>query len=324
VNTNLRDVWASLQKVETMLVQTGMRLRPEGGPDLREGLDLPASLRPLFARSIYGFDPRRIRATDYLVRYPFSSTDAIERQLAELAEIGVLTGPQDGAYAVTDRAEGFLRLHTERVGDLIDRLDLGAVNEDDIQKLLAYDRRILDAMRRSVKEEPSPVFEHRLLGLHPEYDPPKRWHHWHLAWTMIAAHEDAEEFVRVARGIEPLTWFARHELWFTARRPHRGRMKTCADLQRLAEAYAPLEDAEDVCAATVSKMRDSGWVQIEGDACRLTPAELARADRDEGEVEEIFLGRWPELSAAERSELKGITDAINARCEELQAAAADG
>ena len=318
---NLHDVWASLQKAETMLVTTGMRLRPKDGPDLREGLDMPAALRPIFSRTVYSFDPRQIRASDYLIRYPFSTAEAIERQLKELVAIGILTGPEDGAYAVTEEAEGALRLHTERVGALIDRLDLEGVNEADVRILLDYDHRILDAMRESIADEPSPIFEHRLKGLRLDFDPPKRWHHWQLAWTMIAAHEDAEETIRVARGIEPLAWFARRELRSMVRRAHRARMKACADLPRLAQLYAPIDEAEGACAATLGRMEELGWIEIDGDACRLTSSELERADRDEAEIEEILFRRWPELSAEERSEVKRITDAINVRCEELRAKA---
>jgi len=315
----LRETWVAVQKAETRLVETGVRLRPKDAPDLREGLEIAPELRQVFARTVYGFDPKRIRAEDYLVRYPFSSADAIERQLRALVEAGVFTGPHGDAYAVTEEAEAYLRLHTERVGESIDRLDLVDVGAEQIQKLLAYDRRILDGIRKSVEHAPSPIFEHRLNGLRLEYDPPKRWHHWQLAWTMIAAHEDAEQQVRVDRGIGPLVWFARHELWFTTRRPHRARMRSCADLARVAERYAPLEDAVRDCRTAIEAMRQRGWLEGEGDACRLTEQELEHADRDEAEIEEIFLARWPDFTDAEIAEMRQIADAIGRRCEELVA-----
>ncbi len=313
----LRETWVAVQKAETMMVTTGLRLRPKDEPIVSGGPEIDRALRPLFARSAQCFDPRRIRAADYLTRYPFSGVDAIERQLRALVDASVLTGPHGGAFAVTDEAEAHLRLHTERVGSLIDRLDLGDIEESQVRKLLAYDHRILDGIRESTERDPSPIFEHRLNGLHPEYDPSKRWHHWQLAWTMVAAHEDAEQRVRVGRGIEPLVWFARHELWFTARRPHRARMKSCADLARVAERYAPLEDATKDCRAAIGAMRQRGWVEGEGEACRLTEGELVLADRDEAEVEELFLSRWPDFTAAELAEMREISDAINRRCEEL-------
>jgi hypothetical protein len=315
----LRRTWVAVQKAETMLVTAGVRLRPKDAPDLREGLEMDRALRPLFSRAVYGFNPRVIRAADYLVRYPFSTADAIERQLHALVDAGVFTGPHGDAYAVTDKAEAHLKRHTERVGESIERLDLGDVGEEQIQKLLAYDHRILSRIRESVEHAPSPIFEHRLKGLRLEYDPPKRWHHWQLAWTMIAAHEDAEQQIRVDRGIEPLVWFARHELWFTARRPHRARMCSCADLARVAERYAPLEDAERDCRTAIEAMRQRGWVEGEGDACRLTEQELENADRDEAEIEEIFLARWPDFTDAEIAEMREIASAINRRCEELLA-----
>ena len=319
MSEELRETWVSVQKAETRLVTTGVRLRPKDAPSLREGLEIAPDLRQVFARAVYGFDPKRIRAQDYLVRYPFSSVNAIERQIRALVDAGVFTGPRGDAYAVTDEAEVHLRLHTERVGESVDRLDLGDIDEAEIQKLLVYDHRILAGIRESVKASPSPIFEHRLKGLHPEYDPPKRWHHWQLAWTMIASHEDAEERVRVARGIEPLVWFARHELWFTARRPHRARMQSSDDLGRVAERYAPLEDAERDCRIAIATMRERGWLKGEGDACRLTEQELARADRDETEIEGIFLARWPDFTDVELAEMRQISDSIGRRCEELLA-----
>jgi hypothetical protein len=319
MSDELRETWVAVQKAETRLVQAGVRLRSPDAPSLQEGLEIDPSLRQVFARAIYGFDPHEIRAVDYLTRYPFSSVAAIERQLRSLVDAGVFTGPHGDAFAVTDEAEAHLRTHTERVGESIDRLDLGDIEEKRIQKLLTYDHRILDGIRKSVEFSPSPIFEHRLKGLHPAYDPPKRWHHWQLAWTMIAAHEDAEQQVRVDRGVEPLVWFARHELWFSARRPHRARMQSCADLARVAERYAPLEDAAKDCQTAVEAMRQRGWVEGKGEACRLTAEELERADRDEAETEEMFLSRWPDFTTAETAEMREIADAISRRCENLLA-----
>ena len=317
ISEELRETWVAVQKAETRLVETGVRLRPKDAPSLREGLEIAPDLRQVFARAVYGFDSRKIRAADYLIRYPFSSADAIEEQLRTLVEADVFTGPHGDAYAVTDEAEAHLRLHTERVGESIDRLDLGDIDEAEVQKLLVYDHRILRGIRETTKHDPSPIFEHRLKGLHPEYEPRKRWHHWQLAWTMIAAHEDAEQQVRIERGIEPLVWFARHELWFTARRPHRARMRSCVDLARVAERYAPLKDAERDCRIAIETMRQRGWLEGESDACRLTGQELACADRDEAEIEEIFLARWPDFTDAEMAEMREIASAINRRCEEL-------
>jgi hypothetical protein len=316
-----REAWDSVRKAETMLVQAGVRLRPKDAPSLRDGLEIDRALRPLFARAAYGFDPRKIRAGDYLMRYPFSSAGVIERQFRSLVDAGVLTGPHGGPFALTEVAEAQLLKHTERVGESIDRLDLGAVGEEKIQTLLAYDHRILDGIRESVERAPSPIFEHRLKGVHPEYDPPKRWHHWQLAWTMVAAHEDAEEQVRKKRGIAPLVWFARHEFWFTARLPHRSRMRTCADLRAAAERYAPLENPEQTCRGAIEAMRAQDWLEGEGAASRLSDEQLALADRDEAEIETIFLSRWPDFTDQETRELKGIADAINRRCEDLLARA---
>jgi hypothetical protein len=317
----LRDIWVSLQKAETMLVQTAVQLRPRGEPVVSVGPDLDPALRPLFARSAHCFDTQRIRAVDYLSRFPFSSIDAIEGQLRSLVRADVLTGPHGDAYALTDEAERHLRAHMGRIGSFIDRLDLAEIEETAIERLLAYDHRIVDALRKSTSQARSPIFEHRLRGLHPDYERPMRWHHWQLAWTMIAAYEDAQEQVRATRQIDPLLWFARHEMWFSVRRPHRARMRSCTDLRATAERYAPLSNAAAACRETIEKLRGLGWVEGEGEDCRLTPLGLDLADRDEAVTLDIFLSRWPNLGEPECQELKGITDAINVRCEQLQAVA---
>ncbi len=318
----LRETWAGIRKAESMLVQAGMRLRPKDAPSLREGLErIDPPLRPLFARAAYGFNPQEIRAVDYVTRYPFSSVAAVERQLEALVQAGVLTGPHGDAFALTDEAEAHLRRHTDRVGEAIDRIDLGSVEEEQVQRLLAYDHRILEGMRGSIERSASPLFEHRLKGLHPDYTHPKRWHHWQLAWSMVAAHEDAEEHVRKELDIAPLVWFARHEFWFTSRLPHRSRMRTCADLRAAAERYAPLGNPEETCRVAIEEMHSRGWLEGDGDDCRLSEEQLVVADRDEAEIEAIFLSRWPDFTDRELDELKGIADAINQRCEELVARA---
>ncbi|UCF09344.1 MAG: hypothetical protein JSW65_04585 [Candidatus Bipolaricaulota bacterium] len=318
MDERLRQAWVSVQKAETKLVLTGVKLHPQEPIPPEARLDIDPSVRQVFARAASCFDPKEIRARDYLVRFPFSTVRAVERQLDALVTAGALTGLRKGKYALTAQGERTMRALTERVGASIDRLDLGVITEDQVGRLLAYDRRILEALTESVQGSPSPIFEHRLRGLQPDYDPPKRWHHWQLAWTMIAAHEDAEQQVREDRGIGPLAWFARHELWFTARRPHRGRMQSCADLAKVAERYAPLANPEEDCRAALEELRKRGWIDGVGADCDLTDQGIEAADRDEDEVEERFLARWPCLPGGEVEELKGIADAINERCEELE------
>ena len=68
-------------------------------------------------------------------------------------------------------------------------------------------------------------------------------------------------------------------------------------------------------------MHSRGWLEGDGDDCRLSEEQLVVADRDEAEIEAIFLSRWPDFTDRELDELKGIADAINQRCEELVARA---
>lgn len=79
----LRETWAAAQKAETVLATTGVRRRPKGAPGLREGLEMLAALGPLVSRAVCGFDSRETRTADYLVRYPFSSSEAIDRRCEE-------------------------------------------------------------------------------------------------------------------------------------------------------------------------------------------------------------------------------------------------
>jgi len=322
LRTELREAWVALQKAETMLVQTGGKLRPPEAPALFEGVELERTLRPLLVRLGCGFDPQHLRAKDYLTRYPFSSLEAIEEDLRRLDCAGMLDGLPDGGFVLTDEGRRTVKNYAIRVGTLIDGLALGpAVEDEQMIRLLDYDRRIVDALRESMGTKPSPIFEHRLRGLYPKYDPPRRWHHWPLVWSMIAAHEDVEEQVRLTRRIDPLAWFARHELWFSTRRPHRARMRTCADLQAVTARYAPLEDPDRACEKAIGWLREQGWIEGSGDACGLSAEGLAQADRDEAEIDGIFLSRWPAFTESEIEEMRGIAETINRRCGELLAGA---
>ncbi|MBU1049100.1 hypothetical protein KKG90_03635 [Candidatus Bipolaricaulota bacterium] len=312
----LRETWISVQKAETSLVQAGARLCAKDSPGLCDGLELNPALRPILIRFASGFNPALIRADDYLRRYPFSKLNAIDAQLKALSEAGMLVLVEFQTYALTEQGVHSVRTYIERVGQLIDNLTLD-LSDADAQKLLAYDQAIVGSLRNRAAEQPSSIFEHRLRGLHHDYSSNRLWHHWHYVWTMIAAREDAEEQIGIEQGIDPLAWLARHELWFTSRRPLRARTKSCPDLAEVAQRYAPLQDADDESQAALNRLLDLGWINSIGEDGGLTEQGLKAADRDEAMVDAIFFSRWPQFSNEELAEMKRIADAINHRCDEL-------
>jgi hypothetical protein len=200
---------------------------------------------------------------------------------------------------------------------MIQSLDLGDVTATDVQRLLAYDRRILEALQAASPPQGNQIFGHRLRGMHPSYEPPALWHHWQLAWTMAAASEDAEEYVRKLRGLAPLVWFVRRQIWFAHRRPWRARALTLEALVRRATGYSPLDQAENACAQAIQELQERAWLQALDEEYRLTEQGLAVCDQDEREVDEHFLSGWPAFSDDEVQELLDITTRLNERCSEL-------
>jgi hypothetical protein len=313
----LRGVWTSVQRAETLLIQAAAHQNPVLRTQLFDGFDLDGKARQLLARMACGFDPQNLTARDYLVRYPFSSVEAIETGLDHLVESGVAVAKGAGRYAVTELGERAVRRSTEKVSIMIQSLDLGDVPSAAVQRLLDYDRRIVEAIQAAPRPHGHPILDHRLLGLHPAYDPPQLWHHWQWVWTMLAASEDEEEYVRQRQGVEPLVWFARRQIWFNHRRPWRARVKTLDDLVRRATGYSPVDRAEAVCSQALHDLEDLGWVEMVDGEYRLTPEGLAACDEDEREIDRHFLSYWPDLGEDEVQDLLDITARLNNRCEEL-------
>jgi hypothetical protein len=200
----LRDSWTSVQRAETLLVQAAVHQNPTLRTRLFDEFELDETARQLLVRMTCGFDPQNLRARDYLVRYPFSSVEAIESGLEHLVECDVAVTRGDGNYAATALGERVVGRWMEKVSIMIQSLDPGEIPSAACQRLLDYDRRILEAIQGASRPHGRPIFTHRLRGLHPAYDPPQLWHHWQLVWTMLAASEDEEEYVRKRRGLGPM------------------------------------------------------------------------------------------------------------------------
>jgi hypothetical protein len=283
------------------------------------GVELDRAAKALLTRMASGFDPQNLRARDYFMRYPFSSIEAIEAGLEHLVEGGVAEAQGEGRYALSVLGERVMQHWMDTVSSMIRSLDVGAVPPADIQRLLDYDRRILEALQAASRPHGQPIFHHRLRGLHPSYDPLQLWHHWQLVWTMIAAHEDEQEYIRQQRGLSPLVWFIRRQTWFAHRRPWlvRGGL-TLENLVRRATGYSPVDRAEEACAQAVAELKARDWLETRGKEFRLTTAGLAACDKDEGEIDTNFLSCWPAFSKDELEELLDISTRLNNHLEELR------
>jgi hypothetical protein len=313
----LRDAWTSLQKAETLLFRAAAFQDVGRYRELLVQVDQDEGVRALLIRMGNGFDRRRLSAEDYRMRYPFSSIELIQAVLERLVTCGHASANGDGTYALIDWGERAVRNWQQGVGEMMQALDLSDIPAYVVRKLLAYDRRILAAIQKASRPHGNLILAHRLCGLHPEYDPPALWHHWQYVWTMLAASEDEEEHVRKLRGMAPLAWFARRQLWFIHRRPWRARVRNLDDLVRRAAGYGPIHQAEEACMQAIQELKERGWVKVVDGQFWLTDRGLSDCDRDEREIDACFLSCWPALSSAEVVEIIDITARLNGRFEEL-------
>jgi hypothetical protein len=313
----LKDVWPSIQKAETLLVQAGARQNPSMVRKYFEEFDLDEKAQSLLVRMACGFNPEKLCAADYFIRYPFSSVEAIQAGLGHLVECKLAVAKGDGYYALTELGERIVRGGLHTVETMIESLDLGEITSAHVERLLNYDRRILDSIQAASRPHGKPIFTHRMQGLHPPYEPPALWHHWQYIWSMLAASEDEEEYVRKLRGMDPIVWFARRQIWFAHRRIWRARVKTLDHLIRRATGYSPVDQAETVCARAIQDLEQRGWVEVVDGAYRLTEEGLAICDEDERKVDEFFLSLWPDLRDDEIDELLDIATRFNNHLEGL-------
>ena len=313
----LRQTWTALQRAETLLFQAAAVRNKASFSNLFEGVELEEPGRGLLIRMACGLDTQRLTPQDYLNRYPFSSAAVIQDEMNTLASGGYLSANGDRHYQLTHRGQSMVRQWMGRVGTLMQSLALEDFSKRDVRALLAYDRRIIAGIEASFRPHGSPIFRHRLRGLHPCYDPPALWHHWQYVWTLLAASEDEEEFVRWQRGIPPLVWFARRQLWFRVRRPWRMRVFSVEDLAGRAAGYSPLLEAETACRSAVNELIERGWAIDENGRLSLTARGLAACDADETIIETYFLRTWPPFENEEVDKLNGLVECLTAALESL-------
>jgi hypothetical protein len=317
MSPRLEDIWTHIQKTETLLIQAGARQNPSAMREYFQAFELDEKARALLVRMACGFNPKRLCAADYFVRYPFSSVEAIGAALEHLAGYKLVTAQGEGRYALTALGERIVRGWMRVVASRVEALDLGDITSADVERLLAYDRRILESIRAAPRPHGQPIFTLRMQGLHPSYEPPALWHHWSYIWSMLAASEDEEEHVRKLRGMDPMVWFVRRQIWFIHRRPWRARGTTLEHLVRRATGYSPVNQAEAACARAVQELESRGWVQVVDGAYRLTETGLSTCDEDERQVEAHLVSTWPNFEDGERVELFALATRFNDHLEDL-------
>jgi len=314
MNQKLKDAWTSTQQAESLLFRAAAYSNLDRFRKLFDGFEIEGEARGYLIRMGCGLDYQNLVPGNYLRRYPFSSVEAIRKSLDQIVACAYAVKKDDGSYALNARGEQAVRTWMERVSELMQAVDLGDIPPDDVQKLLAYDHRILAALRGSSRPHGYPIFNQRRLGLHPSYDPPQLWHHWQLVWTMIAAREDEEEYTRQQRDLPPLVWFIRRQIWFHHRKPWLVRSKsTPENLAQRATGYSPLDHAEEACNQAVEDLEARGWLEPFDGEFRLTEAGLAACDKDENEIIGNFVSCWPDFSEHELGELLDITARLNDR-----------
>jgi len=308
-----RQLWTNLQMAETLLFHAAAVTHPRAMQSLFDGFEAQGPARDLLIRAGSGFPAECLRPEDYLARYPFSSIAAIREVLDELVELGSATLRAD-AYDWSDRGIGAVRVWMERVAAMMSDLDLGDVSPSDVEALIRFDVRVVEALVKSDRPHGDPILRCRLQGIRPAPDAePALWHHWQRVWTILAASEDEEEHVRRGRGTDPMVWFIRRQLWFIHRRPWRARARTLEGLTARATGYAPVEDAEETCKAALARLVDRGEVEESADGLRLSARGLSICDEDELEVDTNLLARWPTWDEPEIERLQQLVERLTRR-----------
>ncbi len=318
MNKRLHETWTQVQRAETLLVQTAAFSNRQQYRSILADVSLERTSLRFLLRTSYGLNQNGFRPEDYLVRYPYSSAAAIRAELEKLVAAGYAVKTGDNVFAPNAAGKQVINHQMTEAGKLMNELDLGATTQDDVQKLLDYDHRILGGLTNSPCPHGSPILNNRLQGMHPQYEPRQRWHHWQLVWTMIAAREDEQEFIRQTRQIDPLVWYVRRQIWFADRQPWMARALTFDRLLNRAVGYSPIENAEEALTTAVQTLKEKGWLRDEGDEYRLTDEGLAVHDVDEDKLVANFLARWPAFTPEEIEELHTIAYRLNEHLAELR------
>ncbi len=101
----LRETWISVQKAETMLFRAAALPKISQYRKLLEDFGLENGLLGLLIRMINGFNPDNLTPQDYLIRYPYSSVEAIKAGMEQLVESGHILLNKTVNYAATEHAK---------------------------------------------------------------------------------------------------------------------------------------------------------------------------------------------------------------------------
>ena len=313
---DLLSLWKELQKAETLLVQTSIKLNKDRNAKIFEGITLERPLLILLIRLSSGLNIEGFTADDYLIRYPFSTTELITREIEKLVELNYLEiNVPNSTYKVADKGITLVNHWIQERGYIMDLLDIEILTQEEINKILEIDNRILNALVANISKEANPILYNRLSGLQPNYVPKKLWHHWQLIWTILAAHEDSIEHIRQAKSIGPLTWSIRRGLWFIERRPWLAATVSFQSLVDNSQAYAPLENPEIRIKEAVTALKKVGWLVEENKTYQLTEHGLLAHDKDEELIMKSFFGKWPLLSNSEINSIYASLKKLNSHLE---------
>jgi hypothetical protein len=314
----LLDFWKELQKAETLLVQTSIKYNKEQSGEIFANVTLERPLLILLIRTSSVLNIKGFTANDYLIRYPFSSTELITVELEKLVAQGFISKRDNSSiYLISKTGLEVVNHYIQERGNIMDLLDLGQLKTEEINELLEIDHRIVNAISLGASKENNPILYNRLSGLQPNYTPRKLWHHWQLVYTIMAFQDDAIEHVRKSKGLDPLTWSIRRNVWFVEKRPWLAKSVTFEGLVGGSQNYAPQEDPETKIAESIDALKKVGWLIEEDNEYHLTKEGLIAQDKDQELIMKLFFSKWPEISKLEMNRVYQSVKMLNNHLEEL-------
>lgn len=306
-------LWSQLQKAESGLMQAIRVRNPEIGRLILGDFDLTNYDLMLYFRLVSGFDTHHLTADNYLKRYPFSSTEAIEEKLADFTSLGYLTTRGEGIYQLEEAGKSFPHHYWAQISTETERLDLEHISPADLEMPFSVLQQILAAMRESEHPSGMFIFSQRMQGLHPNYDPPEIWHLWQYVWSMLAFQDDIRLWRSRQLEIAPLTW---HFFWELRRSA-----QTLENLHRRTLRYAPVPDLELASRAALADLHKRGWIEVgedqEGFVYELSNLGQRTASLNEEMIADEHIKVWPPLNSTNLERLQTFLEWLNHDLEEI-------
>jgi len=316
---NMREIWIELQRAGVLVFRAASAFDGEAISAAFDEFVVAGEVREILIRLGCGYSPSRLRPEVYASRYPYSDVAAIRALLLQLVDAGLAEEGSHSSFSLTQKGIGEIQAWYERMALALSGPDLAGITRSEIEELIEADREIVAFLDSNRGYHGSPVLDHRLKAVLPDFSRPALWHHHFHTWTIQAAQEDEGEHVRIARDVDWIEWFVRRQLWFIDRRPWLARARTFERLAHYLESYAPIEDAEAACREAFDRLATRGEAEAHAEGLRLTPQGLTTCDGDELEIDTNLLARWPEWSHEKLTRLHEILDRLNARFEQIRA-----